>query len=149
MMFLASCWLLLGEQSRPLKRRSIDSYVVWSFRPYHALLLLESEKALLSQLPLDCSPAMVRLIKTCSAVKNLQQLAQDADLALLQVENSLHHHCTLQHQITHSLISKGIYLKIKKKIYHCLQSLSSFTNNGFGDCMVFWNLFHLNTIHRR
>ncbi|XP_024128034.1 GATOR complex protein NPRL3 isoform X1 [Oryzias melastigma] len=56
-----------------------------AIRPYHALLLLESEKALLSQLPLDCSPAMVRLIKTCSAVKNLQQLAQDADLALLQI----------------------------------------------------------------
>lgn len=56
-----------------------------AIRPYHALLLLESEKALLAQLPLDCSPAMVRLIKTCSAVKNLQQLAQDADLALLQI----------------------------------------------------------------
>lgn len=56
-----------------------------AIRPYHALLLLESEKVLLSQLPLDCSPAMVRLIKTCSAVKNLQQLAQDADLALLQI----------------------------------------------------------------
>ncbi|XP_060945324.1 GATOR complex protein NPRL3 isoform X1 [Limanda limanda] len=56
-----------------------------AIRPYHALLLLESEKALLSQLPLDCSPAMVRLIKTCSAVKNLQQLAQDTDLALLQI----------------------------------------------------------------
>jgi len=54
-------------------------------RPYHALLLLDSEKTLLAQLPLDCSPALVRLIKTCSAVKNLQQLAQDADLALLQV----------------------------------------------------------------
>ncbi|XP_017284769.1 GATOR complex protein NPRL3 isoform X1 [Kryptolebias marmoratus] len=56
-----------------------------AIRPYHALLLLESDKALLSELPLDCSPAMVRLIKTCSAVKNLQQLAQDADLALLQI----------------------------------------------------------------
>ncbi|XP_030646130.1 GATOR1 complex protein NPRL3 isoform X4 [Chanos chanos] len=56
-----------------------------AIRPYHALLLLDSEKALLGQLPLDCSPALVRLIKTCSAVKNLQQLAQDADLALLQV----------------------------------------------------------------
>uniref|UniRef100_H3DMK4 GATOR complex protein NPRL3 n=1 Tax=Tetraodon nigroviridis TaxID=99883 RepID=H3DMK4_TETNG len=55
-----------------------------AIRPYHTLLLLESEKTL-SQLPLDCSPAMVRLIKTCSAVKNLQQLAQDADLALLQI----------------------------------------------------------------
>lgn len=58
-------------------------------RPYHALLLLDSEKALLAQLPLDCSPALVRLIKTCSAVKNLQQLAQDADLALLQVHTPL------------------------------------------------------------
>uniref|UniRef100_A0A673GN62 GATOR complex protein NPRL3 n=1 Tax=Sinocyclocheilus rhinocerous TaxID=307959 RepID=A0A673GN62_9TELE len=56
-----------------------------AIRPYHALLLLDNEKALLAQLPLDCSPALVRLIKTCSAVKNLQQLAQDADLALLQV----------------------------------------------------------------
>ncbi|XP_017574490.1 GATOR complex protein NPRL3 isoform X2 [Pygocentrus nattereri] len=56
-----------------------------AIRPYHALLLLDSEKALLAQLPLDCSPALVRLIKICSAMKNLQQLAQDADLALLQV----------------------------------------------------------------
>ncbi|CAL9693109.1 unnamed protein product [Knipowitschia caucasica] len=56
-----------------------------AIRPYHTLLLLESEKVLLTQLPLDCSPAMVRLIKTCSAMKNLQQLAQDADLALLQI----------------------------------------------------------------
>ncbi|XP_077383329.1 GATOR1 complex protein NPRL3 isoform X2 [Festucalex cinctus] len=56
-----------------------------AIRPYHALLLLENEKALLGQLPVDCSPAMMRLIKTCSAVKNLQQLAQDTDLALLQI----------------------------------------------------------------
>ena len=40
---------------------------------------------MLNELPLDCSPALVRVIKTTSAVKNLQQLAQDADLALLQV----------------------------------------------------------------
>ncbi|XP_034297263.1 GATOR1 complex protein NPRL3 isoform X3 [Pantherophis guttatus] len=56
-----------------------------AIRPYHALLLLKDEKPLLSELPLDCSPALVRVIKTASAVKNLQQLAQDADLALLQV----------------------------------------------------------------
>lgn len=55
--------------------------------PYHALLLLSDEKALLGELPLDCSPALVRVIKTTSAVKNLQQLAQDADLALLQVSS--------------------------------------------------------------
>ncbi|XP_029431883.1 GATOR complex protein NPRL3 isoform X2 [Rhinatrema bivittatum] len=56
-----------------------------AIRPYHALLLLNDEKSLLSELPLDCSPALVRVIKSTSAVKNLQQLAQDADLALLQV----------------------------------------------------------------
>ncbi|CAO2642411.1 GATOR complex protein NPRL3, partial [Lemmus lemmus] len=56
-----------------------------AIRPYHALLLLSDEKSLLSELPIDCSPALVRVIKTTSAVKNLQQLAQDADLALLQV----------------------------------------------------------------
>ncbi|XP_046690518.1 GATOR complex protein NPRL3 isoform X2 [Silurus meridionalis] len=56
-----------------------------AIRPYHALLLLDNEKALLDQLPLDCSPALLRLVKICSAMKNLQQLAQDADLALLQV----------------------------------------------------------------
>uniref|UniRef100_A0A3P8SWS1 GATOR complex protein NPRL3 n=1 Tax=Amphiprion percula TaxID=161767 RepID=A0A3P8SWS1_AMPPE len=68
-------WLEVKALERSLK----------AIRPYHALLLLENEKELLNQLPLDCSPAMVRLIKTCSAVKNLQQLAQDADLALLQI----------------------------------------------------------------
>lgn len=72
-------------------------YVLLSPRPYHALLLLDSEKALLAQLPLDCSPALVRLIKTCSAVKNLQQLAQDADLNLLQVGRSTLHQYTLIH----------------------------------------------------
>ncbi|XP_059978615.1 GATOR1 complex protein NPRL3 isoform X1 [Lagenorhynchus albirostris] len=56
-----------------------------AIRPYHALLLLSDEKSLLGELPIDCSPALVRVIKTTSAVKNLQQLAQDADLALLQV----------------------------------------------------------------
>ncbi|XP_069785241.1 GATOR1 complex protein NPRL3 isoform X2 [Narcine bancroftii] len=56
-----------------------------AIRPYHALLLLDDEKSLLGQLPVDCSPALVRVIKSTSAMKNLQQLAQDADLALLQV----------------------------------------------------------------
>ncbi|XP_061404914.1 GATOR1 complex protein NPRL3 isoform X1 [Lethenteron reissneri] len=56
-----------------------------SIRPYHALLLLGEEKSLLSQLPADSSPSLVRLIKVTSPMKTLQQLAQDADLALLQV----------------------------------------------------------------
>ncbi|XP_073915904.1 GATOR1 complex protein NPRL3 isoform X4 [Castor canadensis] len=57
-----------------------------AIRPYHALLLLSDEKSLLGELPIDCSPALVRVIKTTSPVKNLQQLAQDADLALLQTQ---------------------------------------------------------------
>lgn len=61
------------------------SRVPLSCSPYHALLLLSDEKSLLAELPIDCSPALVRVIKTTSAMKNLQQLAQDADLALLQV----------------------------------------------------------------
>ncbi|XP_029805922.1 GATOR complex protein NPRL3 isoform X3 [Suricata suricatta] len=61
-----------------------------AIRPYHALLLLSDEKSLLAELPLDCSPALVRVIKTASAVKNLQQLAQDADLALLQCQPGQH-----------------------------------------------------------
>lgn len=67
----------------PVSHMSSDRTLLHS--PYHALLLLSDEKSLLCELPLDCSPALVRVIKTTSAVKNLQQLAQDADLALLQV----------------------------------------------------------------
>lgn len=63
--------------------------ILFFCRPYHALLLLNDEKSLLNELPLDCSPALVRVIKTTSAVKNLQQLAQDADLALLQVQGAV------------------------------------------------------------
>lgn len=63
--------------------------ILFFCRPYHALLLLNDEKSLLNELPLDCSPALVRVIKTTSAVKNLQQLAQDADLALLQVRGAV------------------------------------------------------------
>ncbi|XP_043818795.1 LOW QUALITY PROTEIN: GATOR complex protein NPRL3 [Dromiciops gliroides] len=56
-----------------------------AIRPYHALLLLNDENSLLNELPLDCSPALVRVIKTTSAVKNQQPACSDADLALLQV----------------------------------------------------------------
>ncbi|XP_077172376.1 GATOR1 complex protein NPRL3 isoform X2 [Paroedura picta] len=72
---VASCFIPPAAIERSLK----------AIRPYHSLLLLRDEKSLLAELPLDCSPALVRVIRTTSAVKNLQQLAQDADLALLQV----------------------------------------------------------------
>ncbi|CAG12203.1 unnamed protein product, partial [Tetraodon nigroviridis] len=66
-------------------RLHINNWLEVSFYPITHCCCWRVRKRFLSQLPLDCSPAMVRLIKTCSAVKNLQQLAQDADLALLQI----------------------------------------------------------------
>eukprot|EP00069_Balaena_mysticetus_P016059 bmy_01854T0 len=82
--------IMAGPGSRPPEALCLHGGTHWTSCsdqnfPYHALLLLSDEKSLLGELPIDCSPALVRVIKTTSAVKNLQQLAQDADLALLQV----------------------------------------------------------------
>ena len=60
-----------------------------AIRPYHAMLLLVDEKELLNSLPKDCSPSLRRIIKLSSPLKNLQQLSQDADLALSQVRPDL------------------------------------------------------------
>ena len=57
------------------------------FRPYHAMLLLVEENALLESLPIDSSPALTRVIKVASPVKSLQNLSSDADLPLGQVCN--------------------------------------------------------------
>ena len=56
-----------------------------AIRPYHAMLLLVDEKELLTDLPKDCSPSLRRIIKLSTPLKSLQQLSQDADLALSQV----------------------------------------------------------------
>ncbi|XP_063229317.1 GATOR complex protein NPRL3 isoform X2 [Bacillus rossius redtenbacheri] len=56
-----------------------------SLRPYHGLLLLVDSAELLDDLPLDASPALVRLIKMYSPLKSLQTLAADTDLTLSQV----------------------------------------------------------------
>ncbi len=54
-------------------------------RPYHGILLLEEEGSVISGLPLDASPSLIRLIKVTSPLKSLQNLASDADLSLGQV----------------------------------------------------------------
>ncbi|XP_052791015.1 GATOR complex protein NPRL3-like [Mya arenaria] len=56
-----------------------------SLRPYHGLLLLQDEQALLDSLPIDCTPALARLIQVASPVRSLQTLALEADLSLFQV----------------------------------------------------------------
>ena len=54
-------------------------------RPYHTLLLLEDERSLLSSLPIDASPSLIRLVKVANPLKNLHSLSLDADLAVEQV----------------------------------------------------------------
>jgi len=49
------------------------------------MLLLEDEQSLLSSLPIDASPSLIRLIKVANPLKNLHSLSLDADLAVEQV----------------------------------------------------------------
>ena len=56
-----------------------------SLQPYHALLPLEESRDILRQLPVDCSPALVRVIRAVSPLKKLETIATESDLALSQV----------------------------------------------------------------
>ena len=58
-------------------------------RPYHGMLLLVDEETLLDSLPPDGSPCLTRLIQVSSPLKNLQDLASDADLSLGQVSSRM------------------------------------------------------------
>lgn len=57
-----------------------------SLRPYHGVLLLVEAQELIDALPLDASPAFIRFVQVLSKypLKNLLQLADDADIALSQ-----------------------------------------------------------------
>ncbi|KAI8432307.1 hypothetical protein MSG28_004727 [Choristoneura fumiferana] len=54
-------------------------------RPYHGILLMVNPNDLLSSIPLDGSPALLRVIKLYSPLKSLQTIAIEADLSLTQV----------------------------------------------------------------
>ena len=56
-----------------------------SLRPYHGILLLVDPKDLFDTLPLDAAPALIRVIRVISPVKNLLDLSADADISLKQV----------------------------------------------------------------
>ncbi|XP_045213441.1 GATOR complex protein NPRL3-like [Mercenaria mercenaria] len=56
-----------------------------SLRPYHGILLLQSDSVLLESLPVDCTPALSRLIQVANPLRSLQMLALEADLSLFQV----------------------------------------------------------------
>ena len=60
-------------------------------RPYHTILLLEEEKNLLNDLPIDCAPTLKRVIKMCSLIKSFQTLSQDADISMSQIFSVVSH----------------------------------------------------------
>ncbi|XP_068629292.1 GATOR complex protein NPRL3 [Battus philenor] len=60
-------------------------------RPYHGILLLVDPNYLLASIPLDGSPALLRLIKLYSPLKSLQTLAIEADLSFTQVSQLTGH----------------------------------------------------------
>lgn len=54
-------------------------------RPYHGLILIVDAENLQESLPQDSSPAFLRVIKSISPTKNLQELSADCDISLSQV----------------------------------------------------------------
>lgn len=56
-----------------------------NLRPYHALLLLVDHESLLECLPLDASPAFLRVIRWINPIKNLIELSFDCDITLSQI----------------------------------------------------------------
>ncbi|KXJ20483.1 GATOR complex protein NPRL3 [Exaiptasia diaphana] len=56
-----------------------------AMRPYHTLLFLVEEDALLASLPGDCSPALTRLVRRASPLKSFTTLSQDTDIPLSQI----------------------------------------------------------------
>ena len=49
------------------------------------MLLLQEDSLLLDSLPVDCTPALSRLIQVANPIRSLQTLALEADLSLFQV----------------------------------------------------------------
>ena len=71
------------KHQKPFKLSSVLK-ALSSLQPYHALLPLEESRRILEQLPVDCSPALVRVIRALSPLKTLETIATESDLALSQ-----------------------------------------------------------------
>jgi len=72
------------KYQKPFKLSSILK-ALSSLQPYHALLPLEESEEILDHLPVDCSPALVRVVRVVSPLKKLETIATESDLALSQV----------------------------------------------------------------
>eukprot|EP00117_Sycon_ciliatum_P036630 scpid69827/ scgid0460/ Nitrogen permease regulator 3-like protein; Alpha-globin regulatory element-containing gene protein len=60
-------------------------------RPYHACLLLHEVSVVENSLPVDHSPPLLRLLRSCSPVKSMLALSHDTDQPLTQVFNLVTH----------------------------------------------------------
>jgi len=56
-----------------------------NLRPYHALILIVDPENLTESLPQDSTPTFLRVIRSISPTKNLQELSADCDISLSQV----------------------------------------------------------------
>ena len=79
---------MTGSHVLHLEPREVEQCLS-AMRPYHGLLLLQPLEELLTTLPIDASPALVRLAKMVNPLKNLQTLSLDADLSLSQVDRRI------------------------------------------------------------
>ncbi|KAL4239681.1 Nitrogen permease regulator-like 3 [Mactra antiquata] len=77
-------YLQSGFRSFKKEPESIEKSLK-SLRPYHGILLLQSQSVLLETLPVDCTPALSRLVQVANPLRSLQTLALEADLSLFQV----------------------------------------------------------------
>lgn len=73
------------HDSVPLISPERISKCLQNLRPYHALILIVDPENLTESLPQDSSPAFLRVIRSISPTKNLQELSADCDISLSQV----------------------------------------------------------------
>lgn len=73
------------HDSVPLISPERISKCLQNLRPYHGLVLIVDPENLTESLPQDSSPAFLRVIRSISPVKNLQELSADCDISLSQV----------------------------------------------------------------
>ena len=76
--------IVTGSRVLHLEPKEVEAGLS-ELRPYHGVLLLQSVEELRRDLPLDSSPALVRLVKVITPLKNLLTLSLDSDLSLSQV----------------------------------------------------------------
>ncbi|XP_066598005.1 GATOR complex protein NPRL3 [Prorops nasuta] len=107
-----------------------------SLRPYHGLLLLIEPQELLKSLPIDSSPALIRMIQMYNPLKSLQTLAADSDLTLAQVFQLTGHLVYwAKATIIYPLCENNVYV-VSPDAVLTNQLLESFSKKFPGNCLL-------------